>query len=257
MKITALVMMRGNIVAKGKVQAVGFRVSIFKIAQKYGLKGFVENQDNGSVIIACEGEKGAIESLIKDVQNIEDYKDANIAVEYAEATNEFGSFNIKMGDPQHEALMSTMAGIEALRDISTKLGSMDTKLGSMDTKLGSMDTKLGSMDTKLGSMDTKLGSMDTKLGSMDTKLGSMDTKLGSMDTTQKKMDAKLDNICDKQEEMKSEQKKSNEKLDIIIKNTENTYKTGRQTVRIPEDQLDELTTVKSDIAKIKEKINMI
>ena len=215
MKITALVMMRGNIVAKGKVQAVGFRVSIFKIAQKYGLKGFVENQDNGSVIIACEGEKGAIESLIKDVQNIEDYKDANIAVEYAEATNEFGSFNIKMGDPQHEALMSTMAGIEALRDISTKLGSMDTKLGSMDTKLGSMDT------------------------------------------TQKKMDAKLDNICDKQEEMKSEQKKSNEKLDIIIKNTENTYKTGRQTVRIPEDQLDELTTVKSDIAKIKEKINMI
>ncbi len=222
MKITALVMMRGNIVAKGKVQAVGFRVSIFKIAQKYGLKGFVENQDNGSVIIACEGEKGAIESLIKDVQNIEDYKDANIAVEYAEATNEFGSFNIKMGDPQHEALMSTMAGIEALRDISTKLGSMDTKLGSMDTKLGSMDTKLGSMDT-----------------------------------TQKKMDAKLDNICDKQEEMKSEQKKSNEKLDIIIKNTENTYKTGRQTVRIPEDQLDELTTVKSDIAKIKEKINMI
>lgn len=49
---------------KGHVQGVFYRVSTLKEAQRLGLKGWVRNEQDGSVLIHAEGTESALESLI-------------------------------------------------------------------------------------------------------------------------------------------------------------------------------------------------
>jgi len=49
-----------QIVVKGKVQGVGFRQSTMFKAIALGLKGFVKNQNDGSVLIVATGEIKAL-----------------------------------------------------------------------------------------------------------------------------------------------------------------------------------------------------
>ena len=49
----------------GKVQGVWFRDSTLKKAQELGVKGFVENQSDGSVYIEAEGSKEVMQEFVK------------------------------------------------------------------------------------------------------------------------------------------------------------------------------------------------
>ena len=69
-----------NIIVEGKVQKVFFRASIKAVADQLGVKGFVLNQQDGSVYIEAEGDKFALESFLEfcqegpedaEVENIE------------------------------------------------------------------------------------------------------------------------------------------------------------------------------------------
>jgi len=48
----------------GYVQGVGFRWLARKAAYRYGIKGFVKNNDDGSVTIEAEGTNEQIESFV-------------------------------------------------------------------------------------------------------------------------------------------------------------------------------------------------
>jgi acylphosphatase len=50
-----------RIVLKGKVQQVGFRYFVFKLAAELGVKGFVKNQPDGSVYVEAEADSHTIE----------------------------------------------------------------------------------------------------------------------------------------------------------------------------------------------------
>ena len=50
-------MKRANIIAKGKVQKVGYRDFVQDSARELGIAGFVENLEDGNVKIVCEGEE--------------------------------------------------------------------------------------------------------------------------------------------------------------------------------------------------------
>ena len=54
-----------NIKISGRVQGVGFRYFVKQQANKLGLKGFVQNQQDGSVYVEVEGEKEAVDKLVK------------------------------------------------------------------------------------------------------------------------------------------------------------------------------------------------
>ncbi|MEA1897454.1 MAG: carbamoyltransferase HypF [Bacteroidota bacterium] len=56
-----------NIRIKGLVQGVGFRPFVYRIAGKHGLKGRVENRNDG-VIIDVVGEENALNSFIEDLK---------------------------------------------------------------------------------------------------------------------------------------------------------------------------------------------
>ena len=49
---------------RGKVQGVFFRAETKKMADLLGVKGFVKNETDGSVLVEAEGEDNAIHNLI-------------------------------------------------------------------------------------------------------------------------------------------------------------------------------------------------
>jgi len=53
-----------NITVTGRVQGVFYRASTYENAKQIGIKGFVENQVNGSVYIEAEGTKDQLEAFI-------------------------------------------------------------------------------------------------------------------------------------------------------------------------------------------------
>ncbi len=56
-----------DIYIRGKVQGVGFRPFVYRIARRYGLKGFVRNETTG-VYIHIEGENGKINNFIESIE---------------------------------------------------------------------------------------------------------------------------------------------------------------------------------------------
>ena len=55
---------RANIVVKGKVQGVYFRQNAQRICNEYGITGWVQNLEDGSVEATLEGNKNSVEDAI-------------------------------------------------------------------------------------------------------------------------------------------------------------------------------------------------
>ncbi len=49
---------------QGRVQGVGFRYATHEKATRLGLKGYVRNLDDGSVLIEAEGDPGLLDELV-------------------------------------------------------------------------------------------------------------------------------------------------------------------------------------------------
>jgi acylphosphatase len=60
---------RVHVIVVGLVQGVGFRWFVARRAQAHGLGGFVRNLYDGSVEVEAEGEKSAVEELVKELRS--------------------------------------------------------------------------------------------------------------------------------------------------------------------------------------------
>jgi acylphosphatase len=58
-------MIHYNIIVKGIVQGVNFRVRTRQKAQEIGIKGFVKNEIDGSVYIEAEGDEDQIQAFME------------------------------------------------------------------------------------------------------------------------------------------------------------------------------------------------
>ncbi len=58
-------MTRRRVVVHGRVQGVGFRISLARVAGSRGLAGWVRNQPDGTVEAVLEGSPDAVESLVR------------------------------------------------------------------------------------------------------------------------------------------------------------------------------------------------
>ena len=52
----------------GVVQGIGFRWFTIRLAQQYGLTGWVRNRPDGSVELEAEGERGVVEAFLREVE---------------------------------------------------------------------------------------------------------------------------------------------------------------------------------------------
>lgn len=56
---------RVHLIMNGRVQGVGYRMFVFRIAQQYGISGWVRNRVDGSVEAEIEGEPEVVKTIIE------------------------------------------------------------------------------------------------------------------------------------------------------------------------------------------------
>lgn len=90
----------------GKVQKTGYRARVVSIARDFGLKGYVQNLDDGRVKVVAEGETIDLESLLSalDIKNTM-INVVDIKKEHSPATGEFeGFFKVVSGGETDQRL---------------------------------------------------------------------------------------------------------------------------------------------------------
>jgi len=84
-----------RLIAKGRVQGVGFRWFVVQNANKLGVVGYVKNLPNGDVEIEAEGERGQLEELIKHVKAGPTFgRVSDLSVEWRDYTGSYKSFEV-------------------------------------------------------------------------------------------------------------------------------------------------------------------
>lgn len=63
-------MVRKHYIFHGRVQGVGFRITVYQMALRLGLTGWVRNQYDGNVEACFQGEQKLIDQLIQHMQSI-------------------------------------------------------------------------------------------------------------------------------------------------------------------------------------------
>jgi len=85
-----------SIIVDGIVQGVGFRWFAAKLADKYGIKGWVKNRLRGDVEIYAEGEQTDIDRFIGDLRKGPRYGRVDaLEIELKEYQGNFQDFSIK------------------------------------------------------------------------------------------------------------------------------------------------------------------
>ena len=84
---------------RGVVQGVGFRYWCLRLARGFAVNGYVCNLPDGSVEVKVEGDRGVVESFIKEVRVGPTYSDVtDVGIEWYEKPGGFNDFTIRHGD---------------------------------------------------------------------------------------------------------------------------------------------------------------
>ena len=95
----ALPTQRLKIICSGLVQAVGFRYFVKITAQAIGLAGFVENLDNGDVLIEAQGTSEQLQTFLARIEKGNGYSRIDQMVRYPlPAQSQPHSFEIRYED---------------------------------------------------------------------------------------------------------------------------------------------------------------
>jgi len=192
---------RAEIIVKGEVQGVGYRDSVFRIARKLNINGFVENIKPYDVKIVSEGDKENITKFIGAI-NIKKFPVdvEGVDVKYTEPTGEFEYFEIKRGNWKEElGERMDVAGRFLYR--SVELGEKSVALGEKSVALGEKSVALGEKSVALGEKSVALG--EKSVGLQETMIEKQDETIRILkdvkhDTSQ--MLEKQDMVIEKQDE---------------------------------------------------------
>ncbi|HET7466956.1 MAG TPA: acylphosphatase [Candidatus Dormibacteraeota bacterium] len=88
-------MERLHAVVHGDVQGVGFRYFVMRSARPLGVRGWVRNRDDGSVELTAEGDRAALEQLLRAVhQGPRSAHVTRVDADWAAATGGLGPFDL-------------------------------------------------------------------------------------------------------------------------------------------------------------------
>jgi acylphosphatase len=89
-------MIRANLIIKGRVQGVGYRANVRRMANKFNLRGWARNLRNGDVELLVEGSDAEVDRIIAWCHRgpTSAYV-LKVNVEKTLATGEFDGFRIK------------------------------------------------------------------------------------------------------------------------------------------------------------------
>jgi len=85
-----------HIYIHGKVQGVGYRFFATRVARRLGLKGWIQNNRDGTVEALVEGEKAAIDEWIEEIREGPRYAEVTkIDAEVRDFSGKLGDFDVK------------------------------------------------------------------------------------------------------------------------------------------------------------------
>jgi acylphosphatase len=155
-------MKRAVILAKGRVQRVGYRDGVEEIARQLEITGFVENVKPYDVRIVAEGDDSAMERFIEEIK-IKKYSiDVDrLDVQFEDFKSEFEYFEIKRGE-WHEELGEHLDAAGKLLYKSVELGEESVSIGKK--MLEKQDMMLEKQDMMLEKQDMMLEKQDDTIG---------------------------------------------------------------------------------------------
>ena len=155
---------RYNILLRGKVQHIGYRGIIEGTARKLDVKGYVFNDIDGSVKIACEGLQKSIDAFIN---SIKEFAKSDIeSIEKKEIHEELylpAIFSRVATDDYYEFGKKFDIGLDYLDGIKTDTGEMKGTLGEMKESLTNINTTLEAFVTKQDGHNQRLEKILEKL----------------------------------------------------------------------------------------------
>ena len=211
-------MKRAVIIAKGRVQRVGYRDEVEEIARGLKITGFVENVKPYDVRIVAEGEDDIIDQFIEKIE-IKKYPIdvESIEVNFEDFRDEFEYFEIKRGEWGEE--------IAERLDTAGKLLCKTVELGERSVGLSERSVGLGERSVSLGERSVSLGEKSVQLSGESVEIGKkMLDKLDDFhqDTMQRfdSVDVKYGKIAENieriLEELKEERKEYRESIEKLV-----------------------------------------
>ena len=174
-------MKRAIIIAKGKVQKVGYRDFVQDITRERGITGYVEKLEDGNVKIICKGEEPKIEEFSRDIKVKKDFIDVSDAsVNYEAPTGEFKLFKIKYGDVPEELGDRLGAALLYLGATNQKIDAGFKMVGEkQDMMLEKQDQMLGKQDDTIAGIREVSEKIDRSKDEIVTEISSLREDLGS------------------------------------------------------------------------------
>ena len=180
-------MERAILIAKGKVQKVGYRDFVQDNARELGITGYVENLEDGNVKVVCEGEEPKIGDFTRGIKVKKEFIDVvETSVKYEAPTGEFKVFKIKYGDVPEE--------------LGDRLGAALLYLGATNQKIdaGRAENKqgFGMLAEKIdaGRAENKQG-FGMLAGKMDKMLEKQDDTIGAIGDVSEKIEGAKEDIA--------------------------------------------------------------
>ena len=199
---------------EGKVQGVGLGAAIKSIADDLGIRGTVENKDDGSVQIVCEAERSAIDEMLRRIQSdTTPVIVKKITQSEPSVATGMNAFEILMDDVGKEIFATLHVGIYELRNVNKTLNRIDTRQGEMNKTLNRIDTRQGEMNKTLNRMDNTQNEMNKTLNRMDNTQN-------EMKDTMHEMNQKQDSLLYLQEGANATLKSIDHKMDASLSNDE-------------------------------------
>jgi len=223
-------MQRLNAYVSGKVQKTGYRARVVTIAQNLGLKGYVQNLDNGLVKVVAEGETANLEELLKAI----DIKNTLINVidirkEFSHAIGDFDSFFKAVSGGE------TDQRIDAAAHLLTKLIVVNEKI---------LDVITATHEELKETHEEIRGSREEIRGSREDIRSSRDAIVGEIKASR---DAIVGEIRTSNEVMAGE---VSDARDSIV------GEIGELRADLKESIQDRLMRIESDAAQIKAKVGL-
>jgi acylphosphatase len=187
-------MKRAVIIAKGKVQKVGYRDFVQDSAKELGITGYVENLEDGDVKIVCDGKEKEINDFIKNIKVKKGFIDVSeILVRYEEPTDEFKIFKIMYGDVAEELGDRLGAAMLYLNATNQKIDAGFGMLGEkQDKMLEKQDIMIDKQDIMIDKQDIMIEKQDIMIDKQDIMIDKQDQMLDKQDIMIDKQDQMLD-----------------------------------------------------------------
>lgn len=181
---------RARILVEGKVQGVGYRDFVDRVATSLGLTGQVQNLPDKTVEIICEGPEEAVKKFL-DLVKVDKYpiKVSGVKTEYSKPTGEFTSFNVIWEDDIQKAIFERMGLASVyLQELGGKIDGVGNEVRSVGSGVNSLGGKIDGVGTEIKALRVETnGNFDR----MDTKYDRIAQNLTEIMKSQETLNEKL------------------------------------------------------------------